>query len=203
MSLFRISDIQIPAQVEPKGKQRHDRAVRIDVNYHDCKLCAKGERIAQLIPIIDSNSCWHIVSDGSWSGYHLVEHMASLAAPAELWMTTWGISDPGVRSIDRMISAGHVTAVYAVVDGHTAVQHSGAAAFLDSIAARFGTLPCHAKAYILLGPELSISIISSANLTNNPNLETGIVIESAAVAEFHCGWIKQALDRAKPYKAKK
>ncbi len=201
MKLFDVSDLVIPPET-PK-KQHNDSARRVDAKSTKVLLARhiQGKRLATLIPEIEPGAAWHIIGAGSWSNFDLIEHLAAFAAPAELWLSTWGISDPGARAVDRMLSSGLVTAVHCVLDNHTAVQHSGATAFLQSLATRLGILPCHAKAYILLGQSLNISVITSANLTNNPYLEAGVITESRQIAEFHRDWIDRAIRRASPFEA--
>ena len=202
MGLFDINDVRIPALNTKSEKTTHDRAVRLEKRSStSCKLSrhVQAERLAELVPTIEHGSTWHIVGAGSWSNFDLVTHLARLATPVELWFSTWGISDPGVRAINHMITNGWVTGVHAVLDGHTAVQHSGATAFLRDISVRLGILPCHAKAYVLLGKKLNISIITSSNLTNNPWLEVGVITESKMIADFHRDWIDKAIRRAKPF----
>ncbi len=200
MSLFKIGDISIPP-IPSKHRTDHSAAIQVDAREHRAVLARdiKRSALAELIPAVSPGSCWHVVGAGRWSNFDLVAHLATLAAPAELWISTWGISDPGVRAVERMLSDGHVTEVHAVLDGHTAVQHSGATAFLRDLSKRLGVLPCHAKAYILRGPRLNISVITSANLTNNPYLEAGTIVESREVADFHVNWIDLAIRRATPF----
>jgi hypothetical protein len=200
MGLFDMSEVDVPdAPVE----EPRDGATRMDAATHHGRLTrhVQATRLAELIPSVEQGACYHVVSAGSWNNYDLVEYLARMIGPGELWLSTWGISDPGVRAVDRMISGGWITDVHCLLDGHTAVQHSAATAFLQSISARLGILSCHAKVYVIIGIKLAISIVTSANLTNNPYIEAGIVIVSHEVAAFHRDWIDRAIKRSTPFEA--
>ncbi len=200
--LFRPDEIQLPAEPAKQKPRKHqdgainDRPHRIDtVLTRSVQL----DRLQTLIPGISPGQSIHVVAAGQWCNFDLLEHLGNLVGPAELWLSTWGISDPGVRAIDRMLKRGIVTTCNALVDNHTAIQHSGATAFLRDVSTNFGVLKCHAKAYVLLGDQLAVSLITSANLTRNPLLEAGVVTESRPIAEFHRDWIGRALRQAPPW----
>lgn len=157
------------------------------------------KHLHEAVPSIPIGAVVHLVAAGQWNNFDLVEHLAGFAPGADLWLATWGISDPGVRAVHRMLERGSIRSVSAIVDTHTAVQHSGATAFLKSIAVRMAVYPCHAKAYVLRSDSRGLTLVCSANLTSNPRLEAGVMCCSETAADFHIDWIRRVIDGAPPF----
>jgi hypothetical protein len=58
---------------------------------------------------------------------------------------------------------------------------------------------CHAKIVVLQNQQWSVAIVGSANFTNNPRIEAGIVSTERAVGDFHRDWMLAEIANAKPF----
>ena len=52
----------------------------------------------------------------------------------------------------------------------------------------------HAKVTVIRSPAGSVTITGSANWTQNPRIEQGVITLDPACADFHISWIKKAME---------
>lgn len=122
--------------------------------------------------------------------------MAARLAPAEVWGTTWGLSDPAVRILRAAKKAGYISGLYIGADAHVLAKRSGAWAFLESVADKAALISGHAKIYAVRGELGGYGIVSSANLTRNPHDEGHYVTQDAEMIEFLVRWVEEKLEAA-------
>jgi len=156
------------------------------------ELMAIKTTIGQLQP---GRSVW-FQTDGAWSNYHLLEYMLDLAGPADVYFTTWSISEVAITKFLSWKNAGRITDLHAIIDvglrnRKPAIYHQAIAAFPNLKVAH-----CHAKATVVLSATHHITFIGSANYTKNPRKEVGVIIWDEAIALANKQWIKEETSHA-------
>jgi hypothetical protein len=159
----------------------------------------RAARCASVIGDIDAGSAAHVISDGEWSLHDAIHHLARLAGPSEVLVATWSVSEAAVRLLCSMLDRGDVTRLTCLCDWRVKQRRPEAAAFLERQADSLRVTNCHAKAAVIIGGELAFSVVTSANLTNNPRLDVYVITEGRAVADFHATWIRDSFDTADPF----
>jgi hypothetical protein len=53
---------------------------------------------------------------------------------------------------------------------------------------------------VIRNAQHALSIVGSANFTNNPRIEAGTVCNSNVIADFHQKWILEVLQNAHPFR---
>ena len=74
--------------------------------------------------------------------------------------------------------------------------------FAQGITTSVKLAKCHAKVTVLENEHWSVTIVSSANMTNNPRIEAGVICTDLAAAEFHKKWIVDVICGEEPLKNK-
>lgn len=150
--------------------------------------------LSSLIPHLQKSHQWHFPSFGQWSAQHTIEHILSLTGPAEVAITSWAISEKAIRAIVKLQQSGMITSLTGLFDERVKKYAPNGWQMADhSLNISLGK--CHAKCYIIRNAEWSISIISSANLSENRRTECYVITEDPDIAGFHFGWITDMVNK--------
>jgi hypothetical protein len=192
--LFSTTDIAVPT-FEPRKRTRARRKAGRSTPGTEGDVPARVARVAALLPgELHPGQSLHLVSAGEWSNYDLIEALlVHFDTPPGLWLATWSTSDSGVRPLARLRAEGRINHLACLMDPHAAVQRSDGASYLRSAADAFGLAPCHAKVYVLLNDAAGVSVVTSANVSQNPRIECGTITHNLTVARFHAQWITDAV----------
>lgn len=145
-------------------------------------ISTKSNTAMDLIKGIQINCCRIIISNGEFSLWNLVEGILREKGSAELYFATWSISEMSARKIVDMINEGLITSCSGILDYRSKNRHEAAYHLVKSTFNKVKTESCHAKLTILRGENYNISIVGSSNVTENPRVETNVLIESEKIA---------------------
>ncbi len=157
------------------------------------------EKLRDVFPTIKKGESVHYVSKSEWSMHDLVLYIIDIIGPAELYAVTWSVSNEAVGEILKYLKNGKITKMDFLVDWRVKVRRPEAYEFLKYNATKLYVSNTHAKVAVLRNENYHISIVSSANFTNNPRIESGVLTESKKIADFHIGWISEEIAGAKPF----
>lgn len=194
--LFSAAALTLP---DSRTEYKHGAAITSTARRRNKARAAAGgrrSRCADVLGAIRPGEALHVVSAGEWSAHDMIAHIAEQIGPAALWFMTWSISETGVRGLLQSRAAGHITTIRAVVDWRVLVRNRDATQLCRAQADAYRVAPCHAKVYLLQGPNMHVSIVGSANLTNNPRLECSVITEDREVFAFYRDAIEATLARA-------
>ena len=141
----------------------------------------------------------HYATAGDWSTHDLLLHLIGQIGPAHVTASTWSISEPAVRHLVRALADGRILSLRMLVDWRVGQRSPEALQLARANAARLAMVNCHAKVSVLCNDRWSIAVVGSANYTNNPRIEAGVIAVDEAVAAFHRGWIEAELAGARPF----
>lgn len=188
--LFKASDIGInqeevnsPGTGWVKNNSAGLNRVFLSENYLEL---AKG--IPELIP----GQTYHLVSLGRWSMHHMLFHILKITGPADVYATTWSISEDVVRHLVEGLTQGLIKSMNFIFD-YRVRKYKPAAYFLAKQHFTSRVTSCHAKVTIIKNDSFDISIIGSANYTRNDRIEVGVIFTDKQTSEFHKNWITQEL----------
>lgn len=147
---------------------------------------------------LQPNTIYNFVSRGDWSQWELVNYLLSYLSPAELIFTTWSISELSARKIVEWIDKGIVTSVSALVDFRAKNRHESAYHLARNHISNFKVAACHAKITVLKSPVHGyVTIIGSANWTENPRIESGVIITDEVTGKNNEDWILNTIEKGK------
>jgi hypothetical protein len=148
------------------------------------------KHIGALIP--DKNT--HFVTLGRWSMHDLIFYCLKQTGPAHLLIATWSISEISIRNLVKKFNEKEILSVKFLLDPRVKVRNPKP---LQMLQANFEYTfsPCHAKVTTIENQNWNLSIIASANLTNNPRIERGVICPGKDVFDFDKKWITNAINR--------
>lgn len=137
----------------------------------------------------------HFVTSGTWSCYELLKYALKTTGPAEVDAFTWNISMPAVTQILEMKRDGMWTSFRILV--HNAMKRYTAEALsvLQSQVDKVVLYPNHAKGFLIKNDKWTVSVVTSANFSNNANIEAGSISCSPDVYWMHRDWLDRFFDR--------
>ena len=200
MSLFTVKDIPEHTLTDKvtSGKVATDGA-QVDT----AVLGKSFERVEQVIGQLPAHGSIHYASAGEWSTHELLYHLLQQTGPAKVYIATWSMTETPARWLGEMLTRGMMEQLELVLAFRTKNHHPGAYHLAKQLAARVRLTVLHAKVTVIESPSHSVSIVGSANYTNNPRIEAGVITVDKQVADFHRTWIMQLLEKGDPFETDK
>lgn len=198
MSLFKVAELSSSTagakQLEPKGfKHFPSGAHRMGRSLKELERC-----ISELVP----DQAQQFVTAGRWSMHQLLEYVLRMIGPCRLWMTTWTITEEPMRALLSLMREGLILELNAVLDYRIEKRKPEAFQLASSIITNIKLTKCHAKVAVLRNEHWDVTILSSANFSNNPRIEVGTIFTDRGSAEFHSAWIDEVIAGKEVFRAK-
>jgi hypothetical protein len=151
-----------------------------------------NQSLKKYIGQLQNDRAIHFVTSGKFSMHDLLLYTLNQTGPAEVLISTWSISEIAIRQIVQKHTEGIIKSIRFLIDPRIKVRNPKP---LQMLAANFDykLKACHAKVTLIGNESWNISIIGSANLTNNPRIERGIIFPFREVYEFDKNWITNEL----------
>jgi hypothetical protein len=147
--------------------------------------------LEEVIKQVGPGASIHYMTSGKWSTHDLVAQLLLITGPADLYFSTFSLSEFVVRQLYELIERKMVRSIHALLDNRVKV---GSLQFATNIFTTIGRAHCHAKVTVLKNERWGIAIVGSANYTNNPRIEAGVISADMAAADFHINWINNELN---------
>jgi hypothetical protein len=195
MTLFSSNDIIIPSGIE---KSKSD-IKKFDGIEFKSLLGKRYQKLKLLLPKIDKNTSTHYVSMGEWSMHDLVFLMIETAGPLHLDMTTWSIAPEVAMKMNVAKRQGKLLSIRALFDWRVKQYKKEALQIAKQNFDEIKFKDCHSKVALAWNDEYHFTVISSANFTNNPRIEAGVITENKEVFDFHKNWYDLTFAKGNPF----
>ncbi len=202
MSLFTaatLPGLTAPPPRPSAARQNSDPATRPKVT----AIGKRWQKAAEVIGRLEPGATIHYATCGDWSMHDLIFHLLEQTGPAALWGASWSVTEDPCRHLVRELEAGRLTEINLLFDWRVKVRCPETFHLARHHAARVHLSSCHAKVCCLFGEHLQLAIVGSANFTNNPRIEAGVICADPAIAEFHRSWIAAEIARSDPFETAK
>lgn len=177
-----------PGQVgKPAGTQR----------YSDLLLTKHGEpdprlaRCREVLGTYGPGSSFHAVSAGDWNFEHVLawalDHVPEGELP-EVRIATWTVATETSSHVIDAHRAGLFKRLRLMTHWHARTLYAKEASLPRECIA---TADLHAKAILITTPSWHITVLTSANFTANPRIETYTVLHHEQAHTLHCGWFDE------------
>lgn len=154
--------------------------------------------ISELVP----DQAQQFATAGRWSLHQLLEFLLRKTGPCRLWMTTWTITEEPMRALLMMMREGLILELNAVLDYRIEKRKPEAFQLASQIITRIKLTKCHAKLLVLKNENWNVTVLGSANFSNNPRIEAGVIFTDKGSADFHSQWIDEVIDGKEVFRAK-
>jgi len=193
--LFKINDL-VPQPALENNAGSDTVAVEMD---DSTLLFRKNDVLKEKIKQIHHDRSIHYVSAGDWSCHELLFHLLSFTGPAKVWIATWTISEDPVRMLIEGMRSGKILELNCILETRVVKRTPEAYQLARQSMSNVKLSVCHAKVTVIENETWSIAIVGSANFTNNPRIEAGVICTNKLVADFHKDWIMKELKNAQPF----
>jgi hypothetical protein len=168
-----------------------------------------GVDLAAVLPVLHPEA-WHDVpTKGHWSLHEMVAYLLSITGPGEVWLATWGFSSEPLKHVLRAVRDNRITKLHLLLSDRVRLQCPQAFQLLqqamndaeirDRIRVRMEKT--HVKMVVITNDEHSITVDTSANLTDNPRLEKYLIRTHRSAAVFNAGWMDLVMQGGKPFES--
>lgn len=197
--LFRSEDIRKADAEEADGRLEQSLAVaaRGDVRH---VIGRKKATLQELVGELRQDEHIHIPSFGAWSMHDMLAHIVAQTGPADVWITSWTITELPVRRILDLLDNGAIRSLRMLLSERVEAMNP-AAHQLARFNVEVKLTKIHAKSIVVLNDSWGITVSGSANLTLNPRIEKYVICTHRTVAEAERNWIDQVMEGSHPFNA--
>jgi len=157
-----------------------------------CNFLAAG--IDVIVELIRHGQTAHYVTEGAWSHWQLIDALINYLGTCSMLASSYAMSENAVRMLSGLKDSGKLKNLQCVIDNRIETRTAGSLQLLRNVADRLCLTACHAKVTVLFNDQVMISVIGSANYTENKRIEVGMVTTDNVVAQIHSDWILQTLN---------
>ena len=136
------------------------------------------------------------MSDGDWSMHDLLMELVKQYQPAELYITTYALREFPVRQLIMAMDRKEISSVNMLLDYRAKARTPEVFQLASMNMNKIFLTSIHAKVTVMRSAKGSIAIVGSANWTQNPRIEAGVISLDDEVAKFHINWIEKIMDNA-------
>jgi hypothetical protein len=199
-SLFDISKIS-------KETVKSQNVIRSVSHRKTSKLSGKlgkaTQAVQDVIGPVSMGESIHFVSMGEWSSHNLLLYLLDQTGPANVYISTWSVSENAVRQLIDAIYNKQIQKLYCVFDWRVKLRRPEVFSLVQYNISDIRLTTCHAKVTVIQNDTWHIAIVGSANYTNNPRIEAGVIACDKEIAEFHKYWMLAELKNADPFETAK
>jgi len=195
MSLFDIS--KVPNKIKPQKEKAE--AISVKEKKIKTALGKARERLSDVIGKIEQNQTIHYVTAGDWSTHDLIFYLTEQIGPVHLIGATWSISEPACIQVINALNAGKILSMRFIFDWRVKVRSPKALQLAKMNMNDIRLTTCHAKVSVLYNQNWIVCINGSANYTNNPRIESGMICTIPEIGLFHKKWIIEELHKSFPF----
>lgn len=192
MSLFTSGEVKVSPERDAGQPLALTRPTRHRPSTHSGALAQLQETVAE----IATDSLLHYVTYGKWSLHHLIRYLVQQTGPANLYLTTWSMTEDPVRALLMLRQEGLIKRADCLLSERISERTPQVMQLAHNVFDRLKFYKSHAKAFILERERMSLVNIGSANLTRNKKNEIGVVDSSPEAVAFHLKWMKNEFKKA-------
>lgn len=195
--LFLTKDITEPGPQQGKTKARADTSTETIT-----RTGKRFQNVQEVIGTVKMGQSIHYASMGEWSNHDLLLHLLNQTGPADVYVATWSVAENAIRLILDIFESGKIKNFYAILDWRVKIRRPEVLELIKFNFTDIRLTNCHAKTAVIINDAWQIAIVGSANFTNNPRVEAGVIACDQAAAEFHKTWIFEEHKNADPFDSK-
>ena len=186
-SLFKIPDI-----LKPKP----DNSLSFSAMSKNDNFFSSANSKAELIKAIgkiEQDKSVFTFANGKWSSHELLAYILEQTGPANVWITSWSITEEPLRLLNKLKVCGYINELHCLFGDRVPVMSPVAWQYANYNIPGIKLSKCHAKVQVIRNESWDIVIMGSANFTMNPRWEAGVVCCCKEVAIEYAKAIEQAM----------
>jgi hypothetical protein len=162
-------------------------------------VCKEHEQLSTAIGNITPATHQYFVTNGRWSAHDLLFYILEQTGPAKVFMSTWALSEKAVRLFLDGIKSGIIQELNAVFDRRLKIRKAEVMQLAESVCSKIVLIDCHAKVFVVKNDAWTVTVVGSANFTNNKRIEAGVICTVTRVGNRQIEWISKLLENEQPF----
>lgn len=159
----------------------------------DFVICKNPDKLGILLKSLKKGSCVHYVSDGDWSMHDLVMELIKTNKGADIYITTYALREFHVRQLILAQDRGDIKKIMLLLDYRAKARTPEVFYLAAQNVNKIVMTSIHAKVAVVKSPFGCVTIVGSANWTQNPRIEAGVISLDNGIANFHIDWIEKVM----------
>jgi hypothetical protein len=188
-SLFNTADL---------GKQstnKFDTQFSVSNTADYKKINSKASKILEQVKVLlGINTHIDFVTSGELSIHQFIQYFASSVPNCNVYISTWAIKEEPARVLLSLYLSGKIKKLYGVFDYRIKTLDAKHFHLIEKAFTQYVLTKNHSKVVIIESDNLNLVIVSSANLSNNPRIETGFISTVPDSVAFHKKWMNLVLN---------
>jgi hypothetical protein len=160
---------------------------------------AIGREIDQVLGDLVPNESVHLFSKGSWSNHNLIAWLLKKTGPADVYLTSWTVSEVAVRTLINLIESGLINSLHGLFDERIKVHCPQAHQLASQTIADLRLTKIHAKCIVVINKDWGVSVSTSANMSVNRSIEKYVICTDRKIAEADRDLIMDELQGKRPF----
>jgi hypothetical protein len=122
-----------------------------------------------------ADSVTPFITDGTWSLYELIGYLLTYTGPADVFLTSFSISDDSLRYLLALKEQGQIKHLKGLFDSSLRKTKTPLLYFAQSVFDAFRLTLNHSKLVLFAGEKMHLTVFASANLGRNRRIEAGFL----------------------------
>lgn len=195
--LFKISDLNRSADTTELYSSVDAGSVYPSQNYSG----KSGAFLNELQHLLTMET-QHIdfMTSGTLSLHQVIEVVLKKFGPClEMYVSTYAIKEAAARSLFGLKKAGLINSLHGIFDYRMKTVDSRGFQMVCMLFHRYELTKNHSKVILIEYRNRYVTILCSANMSNNPRIETGFISLSQKTFLFHKAWMLEVFEGKKVY----
>ncbi len=184
-----------------KGKVEAESSLAVKNSKYRHSLIKSGTLIGDALPKIEMGITYHLPCFVNWSLHDLLAHSLKFTGGSKVWMTSWAISQKPIIKLMQLQDDELIQELNCLLDHRVKSQCAEAWQLAQRNMTKIMLADIHAKVVVIQNEEWSVSITSTANMTNKRRIEKYVITCHKEVADFDIHWIQQLMNESNPFLA--
>ena len=181
--------------------EQHFCASHTDIKERGRSAGKSSQLVAELDHLLNIGKT-HIdfMSAGNFSLHNVLEFFLAKYGPClELYLSTWSVKEAAARSLRNLYDKKMFGSMHGIFDYRIKSTDSEAFHLIEPCFFDIEFTKNHSKVILIEYSDRVITILTSANMSNNPRIEVGYVSLQQDVFNFHKGWMREVFNGKKVY----
>lgn len=156
-------------------------------------MCDSRELKSVIDNVKERKTVWW-VSEGEWSMHQLLLSILNFTGPASVFISSYAMGETPARILSQLKQDGTIRNLYCLLDDRVDVRSAAALQLVTATADHLKLVATHAKVTLINNSDWNITVLGSANYTENRRYESGVVTCDIAAYEHNNKWMTKALN---------
>jgi hypothetical protein len=187
--------INVSKVLQQQENQRKKPSVeKFDLKAMDTLTIRRNEKLEAHFDALIQDKAYLFTTAGRWSQYELLNYILCQTGPAAVWISTWKINMDAAVNLYALCKNGLITDLSCILEKRIPVTSPEALDLVKMHADRIRITDNHSKVMVVMNEQWGVSVLGSANMTNNPRIEAGVLFTHRHIAEWNRHWMEAVID---------